>query len=73
MKKRRRWLKDGSMDWRQVLTMWAYRNSSHDTISAFIFMGIIYKNDLRSVSCFVLMKLCKEKRFTEAKLFSLEA
>jgi hypothetical protein len=42
-------LKTGSVDWRQITTMQAYRNSSHDTTSAWIFMGIMYKDDLTSV------------------------
>jgi hypothetical protein len=33
----------------QISTIQTYKNSSHDMASAWIFMGIIYKNDLRSV------------------------
>jgi hypothetical protein len=40
MKKWKRRLQTGSTDWRQISTMQAYRNSSHDT-SAWIFMTIM--------------------------------
>jgi hypothetical protein len=36
-------------DWQHISTMQAYRNSSYDMINARIFMGIMQKNDLRSV------------------------
>jgi hypothetical protein len=39
MKKWRRWLKTSSLDWPQISTMQAHRNSSHKTTSAWIFMG----------------------------------
>jgi hypothetical protein len=33
--------KTGSVDWQQISMMQAYRNSSHDTKSASVFMGIM--------------------------------
>jgi hypothetical protein len=43
MKTWRRRFETGLMDWRQISTMQAYRNSSHDITSAWIFIGLCRK------------------------------
>jgi hypothetical protein len=56
VKKWRRWLKTGSMDWWQSSMIQAYRNLSHDA-SAWIFIGIIWKIYIRSFHLFFYQQM----------------